>query len=130
LLLATMSACGATGAGGSGASHAGDQNTEDLRPAFLPPPAALGQLAVDIHEDPFRTRLPDRLKDSPTRYWGILKVCVRRTGETDSVAYIRRTGDADLDAEWATVVRRWRYKPLVRYGRRIPFCHNAKLVGP
>jgi TonB family protein len=93
-------------------------------PRMVGPHVAQAQLAIDPHVDPYRVRLPAALISARFSLTVLVKICVRATGDVDSVTVLR-SNEPTLNATVVSVLHTWRYRPFTIDGRPVPFCSTV-----
>lgn len=55
------------------------------------------------------------------------KICVHPEGFVYNARLERSTGDVELDHELVRLMSTWHYRPLIRDGRVVAFCHPLRI---
>jgi hypothetical protein len=61
------------------------------------------------------------------RMWGIFRLCVLAEGGVSSVDVRQSVDNVLVDPDWVQALLTWRFRPLVREGKAVPFCTDAPL---
>lgn len=77
-------------------------------------------MLTDPSVPPYRPVIPTGLQGR--RYMTLTKICVKNTGNVESVK-ILRSAHADLDRPVVDAIQRWRYRPYMVDGRPVDFCY-------
>jgi hypothetical protein len=93
---------------------------------FLSAPDAWALLAIDPTVRPHLLRVPPALGRPGTRMWGIFRLCVLAEGGVSTVD-VRKSAVKLVDGDWVQALLTWRFRPLVREGKAVPFCTDAPL---
>jgi hypothetical protein len=94
---------------------------------FLAAPEAWALLTVDVHQPPFALRLPPALSRPGMVVSGIFRICVFGDGVVSSVDVRKSADRALVDRDWIQTLLTWRYRPLLRDGKAVPFCSDVPL---
>jgi len=57
----------------------------------------------------------------------LAEICVHPEGFVYDARITRSSGDVDLDKALVRLMSTWRYRPLVRDGRAVAFCHPLRI---
>ena len=90
-------------------------------PQTLPPQVAKEMLLIDPNDDRYRVQLPPALERAGVSLFAIVRLCANNQGAVTEVRVLKGAGPA-IDPQIPTVLRRWRYRPLLLNGRPTPFC--------
>lgn len=81
-----------------------------------------GQLLIDPNAERYRVKLPTALARTGETYTAMLRLCVSAAGNVTGVQLLKGAGPA-IDAQFPSVLSRWRYRPLLADGVATPFCY-------
>jgi hypothetical protein len=136
LLSLALLGCGSASNGPSGAGERIPPPNPDLakRPGDPPNPERVVMLSPEdgasrrlsnIREEPHRPSVPPNHHPDEV-YWGLYKVCVGYDGAVYRVTTIKTAGD-ELDNDWSTAIRTWRYTPHAVNDQPTAFCHPLRI---
>ncbi len=94
-------------------------------PKMLPPQIGRQQLLIDPNDDAYKVKVPPALRGQDLQFVAILKVCVSPQGTVTSVQVVR-PADPLIDAQFPSVIGRWRYRPYTSDGEPRPFCYHVR----
>jgi len=94
----------------------------DEQPKVLDARAGHGQLAIDPQAEAYKVRIPPALDRPGMHFLAVVRVSVNAQGLVTSVAVLKGA-DPAIDGQIPTVIRRWRYHPLMVGGRAVPFTY-------
>jgi periplasmic protein TonB len=90
-----------------------------LASKFLPPQMGAQQKVSGADPD-----FPAALRTAGSRYQVKAKVCVGISGTVDSVVVLKHANPT-LDGNVVSMVKTWRFRPLMANGNPLPFCYFA-----
>jgi TonB family protein len=110
--------------GGTAQPESKRKKNKRSKPKIVSARIARGQLAINPNSPRYRVSLPPALARTGEVYTALVLVCVSAKGSVTGVRVLKGAGPA-LDPQFPTVMRRWRYKPLMIDGRPTPFCYRV-----
>ncbi|HET9954386.1 MAG TPA: TonB family protein [Polyangiaceae bacterium] len=93
-----------------------------VAPTNVPLQIARQQLLINPDVDPYKVRMPPALARSGATSDSVVRICVSKQGNVTGVSIVK-PGLGVIDQQLPTVIRRWRYRPIMKNGEPIEFCY-------
>ncbi|HWO10245.1 MAG TPA: hypothetical protein VNN80_12215 [Polyangiaceae bacterium] len=114
--------------GGIGPGLAPPPPPESRGPKLLTMQAGNELLAINPNVRPYRVNVPEELTDrmgAGEKISPVIRICVTAQGSVHSVALLKSSLPL-IDQQLPSVIRRWKYRPLLVAGESRPFCYVTK----
>ena len=114
--------------GGIGPGLAPPPPPESRGPKLLTMQAGNELLAINPNVRPYRVNVPEELTDrmgAGEKISPVIRICVTAQGSVHSVALLESSLPL-IDQQLPSVIRRWKYRPLLVAGESRPFCYVTK----
>lgn len=87
----------------------------------------VGRRVSDVSLPQHKPMLPKELNRAGMVVWGLYKICVSAAGDVRSIKIIKSALPGGLDADWISKMETWKYESYSIDGKRVPFCHPARV---
>jgi len=95
----------------------------------------VGDMVNDVDQTPvpinvkitkISKKLRRKLKDDYVK--AVVSVIVNENGGVSKVKFIKKTGIPEIDMELSSIIRNWKFKPAIKYGKRVSTWFTKTIV--